>query len=58
MVDRGWGNGCGLFGKGGIVTCAMFTCKKNYGRKNCATRKPGIHHCGNTSFRGRECSWK
>nr|QGW05376.1 polyprotein [dengue virus type 2] len=29
MVDRGWGNGCGLFGKGGIVTCAMFTCKKN-----------------------------
>nr|ADU76233.1 polyprotein [dengue virus type 2] len=29
MVDRGWGNGCGLFGKGGIVTCAKFTCKKN-----------------------------
>nr|ANY58849.1 polyprotein [dengue virus type 2]ART85716.1 polyprotein [dengue virus type 2] len=28
LVDRGWGNGCGLFGKGGIVTCAMFTCKK------------------------------
>nr|AYA58334.1 polyprotein [Spondweni virus]AYA58335.1 polyprotein [Spondweni virus]AYA58336.1 polyprotein [Spondweni virus]AYA58337.1 polyprotein [Spondweni virus] len=27
-VDRGWGNGCGLFGKGSIVTCAKFTCVK------------------------------
>nr|YP_009344968.1 polyprotein [Uganda S virus]ABI54481.1 polyprotein [Uganda S virus] len=23
--DRGWGNGCGLFGKGSIVACAKFT---------------------------------
>nr|QJW38943.1 polyprotein [Saint Louis encephalitis virus] len=27
VVDRGWGNGCGLFGKGSIDTCAKFTCK-------------------------------
>nr|UXX63138.1 polyprotein [dengue virus type 4] len=26
VVDRGWGNGCGLFGKGGVVTCAKFLC--------------------------------
>nr|QTX93350.1 polyprotein [dengue virus type 3] len=25
-VDRGWGNGCGLFGKGSLVTCAKFQC--------------------------------
>nr|UBB38803.1 polyprotein [Stratford virus] len=25
--DRGWGNGCGLFGKGSIETCAKFTCQ-------------------------------
>ncbi|AGI03959.1 polyprotein [New Mapoon virus] len=24
--DRGWGNGCGLFGKGSLETCARFTC--------------------------------
>ncbi|ABI23561.1 polyprotein [Entebbe bat virus] len=24
--DRGWGNGCGLFGKGSIVACAKFAC--------------------------------
>ncbi|AIV98055.1 polyprotein [Paraiso Escondido virus] len=24
--DRGWGNGCGLFGKGHIITCAKFNC--------------------------------
>nr|YP_009256192.1 polyprotein [Edge Hill virus]C8XPB2.1 RecName: Full=Genome polyprotein; Contains: RecName: Full=Capsid protein C; AltName: Full=Core protein; Contains: RecName: Full=Protein prM; Contains: RecName: Full=Peptide pr; Contains: RecName: Full=Small envelope protein M; AltName: Full=Matrix protein; Contains: RecName: Full=Envelope protein E; Contains: RecName: Full=Non-structural protein 1; Short=NS1; Contains: RecName: Full=Non-structural protein 2A; Short=NS2A; Contains: RecName: Full=Non-structur len=23
--DRGWGNGCGLFGKGSIVACAKYT---------------------------------
>ncbi|ACN41908.1 polyprotein [Yellow fever virus 17D/Tiantan] len=27
--DRGWGNGCGLFGKGSIVACAKFTCAKS-----------------------------
>nr|AIU94739.1 polyprotein [Aroa virus] len=26
--DRGWNNGCGLFGKGSLETCAEFTCKK------------------------------
>nr|2HG0_A Chain A, Envelope glycoprotein [West Nile virus] len=26
VVDRGWGNGCGLFGKGSIDTCAKFAC--------------------------------
>nr|AAV34159.1 polyprotein [Sepik virus] len=26
--DRGWGNGCGLFGKGSIVACAKFSCTK------------------------------
>nr|YP_009126871.1 polyprotein [Jutiapa virus]AJA91182.1 polyprotein [Jutiapa virus] len=25
--DRGWGNGCGLFGKGSIIGCAKTTCK-------------------------------
>nr|WCD39401.1 polyprotein [Ilheus virus] len=25
-VDRGWGNGCGLFGKGSIQTCVKFSC--------------------------------
>nr|AWI66602.1 polyprotein [Langat virus] len=25
--DRGWGNHCGLFGKGSIVTCVKFTCE-------------------------------
>nr|QAU20974.1 polyprotein [Yokose virus] len=24
--DRGWGNGCGLYGKGSIVACSKFTC--------------------------------
>nr|QVJ82483.1 polyprotein [dengue virus type 4]UDI89625.1 polyprotein [dengue virus type 4] len=28
VVDRGWGNGCGLFGKGGVVTCAKFSCSE------------------------------
>nr|AOO19565.1 polyprotein [Zika virus] len=28
LVDRGWGNGCGLFGKGSLVTCAKFACSK------------------------------
>nr|WHA03979.1 polyprotein [Tembusu virus] len=28
FVDRGWGNGCGLFGKGSIQTCAKFDCSK------------------------------
>nr|WOE87815.1 polyprotein [Japanese encephalitis virus] len=26
FTDRGWGNGCGLFGKGSIDTCAKFSC--------------------------------
>nr|YP_009553727.1 glycoprot [Kampung Karu virus] len=26
--DRGWGNGCGLFGKGSIETCVQFNCEK------------------------------
>ncbi|ACJ64915.2 polyprotein [T'Ho virus] len=26
LIDRGWGNGCGLFGKGSVETCAKFTC--------------------------------
>nr|AIU94743.1 polyprotein [Ntaya virus] len=26
LTDRGWGNGCGLFGKGSIHTCAKFEC--------------------------------
>lgn len=26
FVDRGWGNGCGLFGKGSLLTCAKFKC--------------------------------
>nr|AID60238.1 polyprotein [Usutu virus] len=26
VTDRGWSNGCGLFGKGSIDTCANFTC--------------------------------
>ncbi|YP_009259651.1 truncated polyprotein [Chaoyang virus] len=26
--DRGWGNGCGLFGKGSMETCAKFACTK------------------------------
>nr|7DWT_A Chain A, envelope protein [dengue virus type 1]7DWT_B Chain B, envelope protein [dengue virus type 1]7DWT_C Chain C, envelope protein [dengue virus type 1]7DWU_A Chain A, envelope protein [dengue virus type 1]7DWU_B Chain B, envelope protein [dengue virus type 1]7DWU_C Chain C, envelope protein [dengue virus type 1] len=26
FVDRGWGNGCGLFGKGSLITCAKFKC--------------------------------
>ncbi|AAV34157.1 flavivirus polyprotein [Kokobera virus] len=25
--DRGWGNGCGLFGKGSMETCAKFSCQ-------------------------------
>nr|ATG32103.1 polyprotein [Rocio virus] len=25
-VDRGWGNGCGLFGKGSLQTCVKFGC--------------------------------
>nr|AXB87773.1 polyprotein [Kyasanur Forest disease virus] len=25
--DRGWGNHCGLFGKGSIVACAKFSCE-------------------------------
>nr|YP_009350103.1 polyprotein [Yaounde virus]ABW76843.2 polyprotein [Yaounde virus] len=33
VVDRGWGNGCGLFGKGSIDTCVKFTCShKAHGR--------------------------
>ncbi|CAC82713.1 polyprotein [Montana myotis leukoencephalitis virus] len=27
--DRGWGNGCGLFGKGSIVGCVKTTCKSS-----------------------------
>nr|YP_009345034.1 polyprotein [Gadgets Gully virus]ABB90669.1 polyprotein [Gadgets Gully virus] len=26
--DRGWGNHCGLFGKGSIVACAKFSCEE------------------------------
>nr|YP_009513190.1 polyprotein [Royal Farm virus]ABB90673.1 polyprotein [Royal Farm virus] len=26
--DRGWGNHCGLFGKGSIVACTKFTCEE------------------------------
>nr|AHF27230.1 polyprotein [Murray Valley encephalitis virus] len=29
VTDRGWGNGCGLFGKGSIDTCAKFTCSSS-----------------------------
>nr|WGG62775.1 polyprotein [Trionyx sinensis flavivirus] len=28
--DRGWGNGCGLFGKGSIETCVAFKCTKKF----------------------------
>ncbi|AAV34156.1 polyprotein [Kedougou virus] len=27
--DRGWGNGCGLFGKGSYMSCTKFECKKH-----------------------------
>nr|AIU94742.1 polyprotein [Naranjal virus] len=28
VTNRGWNNGCGLFGKGDIHTCAKFECEK------------------------------
>ncbi|YP_009268566.1 truncated polyprotein [Ilomantsi virus] len=28
--DRGWGNGCGLFGRGSLDTCAKFACSKKF----------------------------
>nr|AWA45337.1 polyprotein [Bagaza virus] len=40
-TDRGWGNGCGLFGKGSIHTCAKFECtNKAEGR---IVQKENVH---------------